>query len=156
MESHAFMTSPVGAIRVTEESGRITRLDWAARIPDGAGAAESGTLAQAVEELKAYFEGRLRRFSVPLGPKCSVFQHIFNEALFSVKYGETRTYGELAEAIGVTPQAIGQACAANPIPIIIPCHRVLAATGLGGYSGSGGVATKAKLLKMEGAAALLL
>jgi methylated-DNA-[protein]-cysteine S-methyltransferase len=71
----------------------------------------------------------------------------------AIPYGETRRYGDLAEAVGSTPRAVGRACGKNPIPIVIPCHRVLARGGLGGYSGEGGLATKQHLLALEGAAA---
>jgi methylated-DNA-[protein]-cysteine S-methyltransferase len=68
----------------------------------------------------------------------------------AIPYGETRSYGDLAEAVGSAPRAVGGACGRNPIPIVIPCHRVLAKTGLGGYSGEGGLATKRRLLALEG------
>ena len=74
----------------------------------------------------------------------------------AIPYGETRSYGDLARALQAPAQAIGQACGANPIPILIPCHRVVGATGLGGFSARGGVETKVALLKLEGAASLLL
>jgi len=93
---------------------------------------------------------------VPLAPQGSDFQKIFCQALCDIPYGETRTYGELAKDLNRPAQAIGQACGANPIAILIPCHRVLSATGLGGYSGAGGVETKVKLLQLEGAGSFLL
>jgi methylated-DNA-[protein]-cysteine S-methyltransferase len=68
-----------------------------------------------------------------------------------IPYGETRCYGDLAAMIQSAPRAVGRACGRNPIPIVIPCHRVLAKTGLGGYSGQGGLATKRHLLALEGA-----
>ncbi|MCB1350992.1 MAG: MGMT family protein, partial [Maritimibacter sp.] len=68
----------------------------------------------------------------------------------------TRTYGEIAADLGASAQAVGNACGANPIPILIPCHRVLGATGLGGYSGAGGIETKVALLRLEGAGGLLI
>ena len=71
-------------------------------------------------------------------------------------HGETRSYGDLARALKTPPQVIGQACGANPIAIIIPCHRILGAHSLGGFSAKGGVETKVWLLKHEGAAALLV
>ena len=74
----------------------------------------------------------------------------------SIPFGETLTYGEIAKRLGVPAQAVGQACGGNPIPVIIPCHRVLGATSLGGYSGEGGVETKVWLLRHEGAAGLLI
>ena len=76
--------------------------------------------------------------------------------MFAIPHGETRTYGDLARALNAPAQAIGQACGANPIPILIPCHRILGAHSLGGFSAKGGVETKVWLLKHEGAASLLL
>jgi O-6-methylguanine DNA methyltransferase len=74
----------------------------------------------------------------------------------AIPFGHTRSYGDLAREIGAPAQAIGQACGANPIPILIPCHRVLAANGLGGFSAKGGVESKVFLLRLEGAASLLI
>jgi methylated-DNA-[protein]-cysteine S-methyltransferase len=74
----------------------------------------------------------------------------------AIPLGETRTYGDLARELGAAAQPVGNACGANPIPVIIPCHRVLGANGLGGFSGSGGVETKVALLRHEGAAGLLI
>jgi len=86
----------------------------------------------------------------------SDFQRAVCDAMRAIPFGETRTYGEIARALGVPAQAVGQACGANPIPVIIPCHRVLGAASLGGFSGSGGIETKVALLRHEGAAGLLL
>ena len=76
--------------------------------------------------------------------------------MVAIPLGETRTYGDLSRALGAPAQAIGQACGANPIPILIPCHRILGAKALGGFSAPGGVETKVWLLKHEGAASLLI
>jgi len=143
--------SPFGRLRLTAVAGEIAALDWS-----GEGSGDSAALRQAETELAAYFAGDLRAFTVPLRLSGSPFQRSFLQALIDIPYGETREYGDLAKALGVSPQAIGQACGANPIPILIPCHRVLSATGLGGYSGAGGVETKVALLKHEGAAGLLI
>jgi methylated-DNA-[protein]-cysteine S-methyltransferase len=70
----------------------------------------------------------------------------------TIPYGETRCYGDLAGMIGSAPRAVGGACGRYPIPIVIPCHRVLARNGLGGYSGAGGLDTKRRLLALEAAA----
>jgi methylated-DNA-[protein]-cysteine S-methyltransferase len=70
-----------------------------------------------------------------------------------IPYGQTRRYGELAMEVGSAPRAIGGACGRNPIPIVVPCHRVLASSGLGGYSGGLGLPTKRLLLDLEGAPA---
>jgi methylated-DNA-[protein]-cysteine S-methyltransferase len=74
----------------------------------------------------------------------------------AIPFGRTRTYGEIARDHGTNGQPVGEASGANPIPVIIPCHRVLLATGLGGYSGTGGIETKIALLKLEGGYPFLL
>ncbi len=148
----ASLDSLVGPLTVREELGQITGLSWDAR----ATSAESALLQDAVAQIQAYFARDLKRFDLPLAPRGSPFQQAFYQALIDIPYGETRTYGDLASELGVSAQAIGQACGANPIPILIPCHRVLAADGLGGFSGAGGVEAKVALLKLEGAASLLL
>ena len=144
--------SPVGRIAIRAEDGRITRLKWG-DAPAGPG---GGVLDEARRQLDAYFAGRRKRFTLPLAPLSSPFQHLMLEALMAIPYGETRTYGEVAAQLEAPAQAVGQACGANPIPILIPCHRVLAADGLGGYSGAGGIETKVALLRLEGAASLLI
>jgi methylated-DNA-[protein]-cysteine S-methyltransferase len=142
---------PFGQLVVTEDAGRITRLTWS-----NAGATDrSEVLDRAVAQLGAYFAGRLTEFDLPLDPGTGA-QARFSEALLAIPFGDTRTYGELGKALGLPAQAIGQHCGANPIPVIIPCHRVLGSNGLGGFSAPGGVETKVALLKHEGAAGLLI
>ena len=144
--------SPVGPLGADATDGAVTALVWG-RV----GTLTDGQLSdQLSDELTRYFAGELTQFTVPLAPRGSAFQQRFYQALCAIPYGETRTYGDLAKQLGVTPQAIGQACGANPIPILIPCHRVLAADGLGGYSGAGGIEAKVALLRLEGAAGLLI
>ena len=145
-------SSIVGPLGADAENGAITALRWGRE-----GSLISGPLYdQARHELAAYFSGTLRQFSLPLAAHGTPFQIRFYAALCGIPYGETRTYGQLADVLGVSAQAIGQACGANPIPILIPCHRVLGANGLGGYSGKGGVEAKVALLRLEGAAGLLI
>ena len=84
-------------------------------------------------------------------PQGSPFETRVWAAMRQIPYGETRCYGDLADAVGSAARAVGRACGSNPIPIVIPCHRVLAKSGLGGYSGQGGLATKRRLLALEGA-----
>ncbi len=143
--------SPVGPLAIVARGDQIVAMNWGQ-----AGDDRSPVLDAAAEQLDAYFGGRLTRFDLPLSPGGSEFQRAFYAALCAIPYGQTQTYGELAAQLGVSAQAIGQACGANPIPILIPCHRVLAADGLGGYSGAGGIEAKVTLLKLEGAASLLL
>ena len=145
-------SSPVGPLGADGADGAITALVWGR-----AGTLTGGELFdQLSDELAAYFVGSTTDFTVPLAPRGSDFQLRFYQALCAIPYGETRTYGDLAKSLGVTAQAIGQACGSNPIPILIPCHRVLAANGLGGYSGAGGIEAKVALLRLEGAAGLLI
>lgn len=113
-------------------------------------------LREACTQLEAYFAGTLKHFDLPLSPAGSRFQQRVYAEMRGIAHGDTRTYGDIADAVGCSAQAVGQACGANPIPVIIPCHRVLAANGLGGYSGAGGVETKVALLRHEGAYSLLI
>ena len=145
------MTS-LGRIGLAERDGRIVRLLWQAedRGP------RSDLLAEGLAQLVAYFDGSLDAFDLPLAPAGSAFQRRVYAQMQAIPRGETRTYGDLAKALGVAPQPVGQACGSNPIPIIIPCHRVVARDGLGGFSAPGGVETKVRLLRLEGAYSLLL
>lgn len=144
--------TPVGPIGADAVDGALTRLYW-----NKSGNLTEGPLWQkARDQLAAYFAGTRHAFDLPLAPGGTPFQRQFLDALCAIPYGQTRTYGDLAEELGVSAQAIGQACGANPIAILIPCHRVLSANGLGGYSGAGGVETKVTLLRLEGAGSLLI
>ena len=112
-------------------------------------------LEQGIAQLKEYFAGRTSGFDLPLEFMPGLTGQV-QRAMIAIPFGETRRYGDLARELGVPAQAIGQACGANPIPILIPCHRILAAAGLGGFSAPGGIETKVALLKHEGAASLLI
>ena len=146
------ISSPIGQLTIEEAGDAIVAIRW-----DDAPAARSAgngsaLLAEAAEQLDAYFAGRLTRFDLPLAPSGSPFETRVWTAMRAIPYGETRCYGDLAEIVGSAPRAIGRSCGTNPIPIVIPCHRVLAKTGVGGYSGAGGLATKRHLLALEGVA----
>ncbi len=148
----ASLDTSVGPLTVTVDNGAVIQLDWrATSVPDS-----DPVLTCALQELADYFHGTRTAFTVPLRPKSTPFQAEFYAALCAIPFGQTRTYGQLAADLGVSAQAIGQACGANPIPVLIPCHRVLASCGLGGYSGAGGVEAKVALLRLEGAASLLI
>lgn len=157
----AAFDGPLGRLLLTEEDGRIARLRFESDLAEsdriageGAGGA-SPLLDRACAQLEAYFAGRLQSFDLPLALGAG-FQARFLQALLAIPYGETRTYGEIARALGISAQAAGQACGANPIPVIVPCHRILGASGLGGFSAPGGIETKVALLRLEGAAGLLI
>lgn len=142
----ATLKSFPGALTIQEEDGAITHLRR------GLATRKDNTqlLKEAVTQLSAYLVGELTRFTLPLNPGGSVFQQSVFRAMSAIPFGQTRTYGDIAHDLGSHGQPVGRACGANPIPIIIPCHRVLSANGLGGYSGEGGTNTKIALLKLEG------
>lgn len=140
--------TPVGALTVTEEEGKITALNWGS-VRSGE---ETPLLRQARDQLDAYLKGARRDFDLPLAPKGTAFQKAVWKSMRKIPYGKTQSYGEIAKKLKSGPRAVGGASARNPIPIIIPCHRVLGAHGgLGGYSARGGVKTKRRLLALEGA-----
>ncbi len=141
-----------GQLGVESDGTNIVALHWDAK-PRGDC---SALLLEAVAQLEAYDAGKLTSFDLPLAPKGSNFQRQVYKAMLAIPYGETITYGEIAKALGCPAQPIGQACGANPIPVIIPCHRVLSKNGIGGFSGAGGVEGKIALLKHENGFPFLL
>ena len=147
--------SPVGPLTIAAEDGAIVAVDFAAggsRSADG-----NNPLAEAARQLAEYFAGTRQGFALPLAPHGTAFRLRVWAAMQSIPYGETMSYGALARVLVTAPRAVGQACKANPIPLIIPCHRVTGAGGtLGGYSGGTGCATKLQLLDFEGALAATL
>lgn len=138
--------SPIGDLTVSEEDGAIVALDWGWGRDQG----ESPLLDEAARQLEAYFDGELADFKLPTRPAGTAFQIQVWRAMQAIPTGATRTYGELARELNSAARAVGVACGANPLPVIIPCHRILAANGLGGYSGDGGIETKCALLRLEG------
>jgi methylated-DNA-[protein]-cysteine S-methyltransferase len=137
--------SPIGALSVAEDDGAIVSVDWGwGRDQD-----ETALLRQARQQLHAYFDAELTIFDLPLAPAGSPYRQSVWRALLAIPYGETRSYLDIARAAGGSPRSVGGANGANPIPIIIPCHRVVATTGIGGYSGGEGLPTKLALLALE-------
>ncbi len=148
----AKISTPYGLLSISEHNGAITKIDW--RRPEEP--QTSPLLEEAAKQIKAYFEGRLKTFDLPLAPKGDSFQQSVCKLISEIPYGETTTYGAIAEKLGIYGQPVGNACGGNSIPIIIPCHRVLAVDGIGGYSGDGGIERKIELLKLEGGFPYLL
>jgi methylated-DNA-[protein]-cysteine S-methyltransferase len=148
----ASLSTPLGTLCVTEEGGAITALAW----HDAFMQDVTPLVSCALEQLAAYFAGKLRQFDLPTLVAGTDFQRSVCAAIAAIPHGETRSYGDLAKMLNVPAQAIGTGCGRNPIPIIIPCHRVLGTQGLGGFSGKGGVETKVWLLRHEGAGGLLI
>jgi methylated-DNA-[protein]-cysteine S-methyltransferase len=144
--------TPLGEVTISEDGGAIVALDW------GRGRDQEATplLRDACDQLQDYFDGKRMSFNLPLAPEGSDFQKRVWAALCAIPPGETRSYADIARTIGSAPRAVGGANGANPIPLFIPCHRVIAADGsLGGYSGGYGPATKLYLLDHESRALLL-
>lgn len=144
------VNSPVGTLELEECEGHIVRVGWAPVLPSTL-EPTSTLLERTCNALDRYFAGELEPFDLPLSPAGSDFQLRVWQEMLAIPRGQTRTYGELARALESAPRAVGTACGANPIPIIVPCHRVVASNGLGGYSGGSGLDTKVFLLRLEGA-----
>lgn len=146
---HACLNTPLGVITLFEDTGALVALEWG-RAP---GEAATPLLDRVCVLLNAYFDGHPAPFDLLLRPAGTPFQRTVWEHLRHIPHGETITYGQLAKALDTAPRAAAAACGRNPIPIIIPCHRVVAANNrLGGYSGGDGTVTKQALLRLEGAA----
>ncbi len=146
------LDTPIGPLTIDASDGAITHLRWG----DDPSGAPTPELAAARDQLRAYFDGTRDMFDLPLRVEGSDFQRAVCDAMRAIPMGQTRRYGDLAAELGAPAQAIGAACGGNPIPVIIPCHRVVGATSLGGYSGMGGIETKVALLRHEKAAGLLI
>lgn len=141
------VASPLGPLTLTAEYGAVTALDWGTADDSRPG---GPLLDEAAAQLDAYFTGRLQRFDLPLQPAGTAFQRRVWDLMLTIPYGQTWTYGTMARHLGSAARAVGGACGRNPIPIIIPCHRVVGGgNSPGGYSGQGGLVTKAHLLDLE-------
>ncbi|MFQ5699392.1 MAG: methylated-DNA--[protein]-cysteine S-methyltransferase [Myxococcota bacterium] len=158
----AQVPSPIGALRLAATRTGLLRLGlprgggagfsgWLRRhVPDGERVASLPALDAARAQLDAYFAGQRLAFDVPLDLRGTPFQLRCWQALLEIPLGQTRSYGEIARAVGRprAVRAVGAANGANPIPLLVPCHRVIASDGkLGGYGG--GLETKRKLLAFE-------
>lgn len=144
--------TPVGHLVLIEQEERLVAVDWGGAKLDRKGAAPTPLLRDAEDQLLGYFNKTRRAFALPLAPAGSEFEKRAWARLCEIPFGETLTYGAMARAVGGSARSIGAAMGANPIPIFIPCHRVIAVEGkLGGYSGGKGATTKLFLLRHEGA-----
>lgn len=138
--------SPLGPLTLSEEGGAIVALDWGW----GRDQTETELLRAACDWLDAWFDRPEGAFPYPLAPYGTAYQKRVWDALLKIPVGETRTYREIAAEAGGSARSVGQAVGRNCVPILIPCHRVVGSTGLGGYSGDGGLEDKRWLLEMEG------
>ena len=145
------MDSPVGPLTLLSRDSGLESISFGNREPEGA-VRDLDANQAFITQLNEYFSGSRRAFLLPLAPRGTAFQRLVWEQLLQIPYGETQSYGSIARAIGKpgAARAIGMANNRNPIPIIVPCHRVIGTNGsLTGYAG--GLDVKARLLALEGA-----
>lgn len=141
--------TPIGRLTLVEEDGALTEARFGANTEDCC-VQRTPLLDKAVMELYEYFSGQRKQFDLPLKPQGTLFQQKCWQALLAIPYGETRTYGQQAALIGQPKacRAVGMGNNRNPLPVFIPCHRVIGANGrLTGYAG--GLSIKEKLLQIE-------
>lgn len=141
---------PAVILTLTADDNNLLRIDFGSQRSTNAIEKTTSILSLAAQQLEEYFHGLRRDFTIPLKANGTQFQQQVWQALIYIPYGMTHTYKELAETIGKpkASRAVGSACNHNPLPIVIPCHRVIGSSGsLTGYAG--GLELKAMLLKME-------
>ena len=148
----AVVTTPFGAVAIYTDDARISGLRFMQGVPPLEGTNE--VAAEAAEQLGRYFDDPGFRFTLPLVIAGTPFQVRVWDAIAAIPSGTTKTYGELARTLDAPARAVGQACGDNRLPIVIPCHRVVGAAGLGGFAHATGgsmSAVKRWLLEHEGA-----
>ena len=152
------MDSPIGRLEITALRGKVVTVEIERNghlAHEKEPEVSSPVLVKAVTQLGEYFAGKRRSFAVPVDPSGTDFQKSVWNAVDGIPFGRVLSYGEVGHETGrpTAGRAVGGAVGANPVPIIIPCHRVLASDGrITGYSGGNGIATKAWLLDHEGIA----
>ena len=145
---HALIATPIGAIRIEGDDTALAAIRIGGDGTPSPGSA--ATVREAVEQLEQWFAKEREMFDLPLAPTGTPRGEELRAGLIAIGYGETLSYGALARVLGSSPRAIGQLCARNPFPIVVPCHRVLGSGGaLGHYSGGDGPKTKSWLLEHE-------
>ncbi|SEO75855.1 methylated-DNA--[protein]-cysteine S-methyltransferase [Trujillonella endophytica] len=151
MRAHSVLPSPVGPLTVVADDGVLVRLYLDPPGPEAAlGPRDDAALAPVSAQLGEYFRGEREAFDVPLRPVGSAFERAVWAQLSAIPYGETRSYGQVARAVGEPggAQAVGLACGRNPLAVVVPCHRVVGADGaLVGFGG--GLPRKRFLLDLE-------
>jgi methylated-DNA-[protein]-cysteine S-methyltransferase len=151
MMTICYIASPVGRLALEADGDALAAVRWASAAEKAPKAQSTAVLREAARQLQRYFAGRLKIFDLPLAPHGTDFHKRVWSLMRDIPFGETATYGGMAMALGSGARAVGTACGRNPIPIIVPCHRVLASGGkVGGYSGGHGLPTKRRLLALEG------
>ncbi|MDG2285959.1 MAG: methylated-DNA--[protein]-cysteine S-methyltransferase [Alphaproteobacteria bacterium] len=150
-------TTPVGVLALWSNGEAIIKVSWQENDTDAIIDDPDPVFREAAREIAAYFDGSLRNFSVATSFQGSSLQTGVWNAMTKIPFGSVLTYGDVARIVGSEPQAVGPACGQNPIPVIVPCHRIVGATGkLVGFSGGKGIETKAYLLDHESGQGRLL
>ena len=146
--AHEVFDTPIGPVTVWEKDGEIVRVKIGARV----GGRTTPLLAAVGEQLYGFFYCGLEKFDLPIAEKGTPLRRKIYRAMRDIPRGRVAPYGDLAHLAGApgAARAAGTACAQNDVPILVPCHRVVASTGLGGYSGGAGLDTKRALLELEG------
>lgn len=150
MLHYTYVDTPIGAILVAGDEKSVVEIHFAGAEPEPEWIRDDDALREAADQLRDYFAGKRKAFDLPLAPRGTEFQQSVWRALLDIPYGETTTYSTIAERIGrpAAVRAVGAANGANPIPIVIPCHRVIGASGsLTGFGG--GLDVKRQLLALE-------
>ncbi|MBS0527078.1 MAG: methylated-DNA--[protein]-cysteine S-methyltransferase [Proteobacteria bacterium] len=146
-----YLDSPVGRLALEADGEMLTGVRWTSAGERATNVRLPPVLKEARRQLERYFAKKLETFDLPLAAKGTDFQKSVWKMMREIPYGRTATYGGIAMALDSGPRAVGMACGRNPIPIIVPCHRVLGSGGTeGGFSGGRGLPTKRKLLALEG------
>jgi len=149
MTPQVSIDSPLGPLALTSDGEFLIGLDIGTRVSEPS---RDAVIELAIRQLEEYFAGKRTTFDLPLKARGTAFQESIWKALQDIPYGQTTSYGELGSAVGKpgSARAVGGAVGANPLPIVIPCHRVLASDRrITGYSGGEGIPTKEKLLGLE-------
>lgn len=151
---YTYLDSPIGRLLLVGDGHALHRIGFpvgrAAMTPESDWLRRNGVFQEVISQLNAWFAGELHQFDLPLAPQGTPFQQRVWKALLGIPYGETRSYGDIARQIGkpTASRAVGAANGLNPIPIIIPCHRVIGSSGqLVGFGG--GLPAKKRLLVLE-------
>jgi len=151
------INTPVAALTLSSNGHAITRVTWPSTSDVPGACATDAVLESAAMEIKKYFSGALTHFNTPIHLEGSALQLGVWEVMRAIPFGQVLTYGDVAKSIGSEPQAVGTACGQNPIPVIVPCHRIVGAGGkLTGFSGGNGIETKSFLLDLESGQGRLL
>jgi methylated-DNA-[protein]-cysteine S-methyltransferase len=146
-----YVASPTGRLALEADGDLLTAVRWAGDSEHSREEKATPVLREARRQLDQYFKRKLKRFDLPLAGQGTPFQQGVWKMMSAIPYGETATYGGMAAALGSGARAVGTACGRNPLPIIVPCHRVLGSGGKeGGFSGGRGLPTQRELLALEG------